>query len=312
MKKFNTLILLCMICVSAYSQKEKDSSTYDITALLNDVPPSKQKVVATFKTTRIINMQSNETVHKRTLDFRVAHRFGAVGKKSEGNSHNFYGFDNSTDIRIAFEYGISDALTIGLSRSKKEENLEGLIKYRLLQQTTDNKIPVAITLFGSLAYTPKHDPAGLFKKSDDSNPALNQQLRRITYVTQAIIARKFSSSLSLVLVPTIVHRNFIVNPSDENTIFALGGAGRFKFTKSMAFIVDYVYNFSDFRKIDNNNSLYNPLGAGIEIETGGHVFSMMWTNAAGIIESEFIPNTIDTWTKAGFRFSFNISRNFRL
>ena len=312
MKKIYSLIMLSLLYTSTYAQNEKDSSSYDITSLLNDEVPSRQKVAATFKTTRIINMQSNETVHKRTLDFRVAHRFGAVGDKSGGNAHNFYGFDNSTDIRIAFEYGISDALTIGLSRSKREENLEGLLKYRLLHQTTDNKIPFSITLFGSLAYTPKHDAAGLFKKADDSNPELKQQLRRITYVAQAIIARKFSSKLSMEVVPAMVHRNFVENPIDDNTVFALGVAGRFKFTRSMAFIADYVYNFSDLRKIDNDYGFYNPLGAGIEIETGGHVFSVMWTNAAGIIERELITNTTDSWTKGGFRFSFNISRNFRL
>lgn len=312
MKKLYTLIFLCLLSVSVYPQQEKDTSSYDITALLNEDQPSKQKVSATFKTTRIINMQSNETVHKRTLDFRVAHRFGAVGEKSGGSSHNFYGFDNSTDIRIAFEYGVSDALTIGLSRSKREENLEGLLKYRLLQQTTDNKIPFAVTLFGSLAYTPKDDATGAFKKPDESNAAVKQQLRRITYVAQAIIARKFSSNLSIEVVPTLIHRNFVINPLDDNTVFALAGAGRFKFTRSMAFVVDYVYNFSDLRKINNDNGFYNPLGAGIEIETGGHVFSIMWTNAAGIIESEFIPYTTESWTKGGFRFSFNISRNFRL
>ena len=284
----------------------------DISKLLNELPASRQKVTATFKTTRIINVQSNETVHKRTLDFRVAHRFGAIGKNSGGSSHNLYGFDNSSDIRIAFEYGITDALTVGVSRSKYQENLEGLIKYRLIQQTTDNKIPVAITLFGNMAYTPKDDRTGVFKKAGESNAARNQQLRRITYSAQAIIARKFSSRLSLELIPTIIHRNFILNPLDDNTIIALGGAGRIRITKSMAMVADYVYNFSGLRNVDNKNGFYNPLGAGVEFETGGHVFSLMFTNATGIIENEFIPNTTDTWTKGGFKFSFNISRNFSI
>lgn len=305
MKKIYTLTLLCLIVVSAKAQD-------DIAKLLNDAPPPNQKVAATFKTTRIINIQSNETVHKKSLDFRVGHRFGAVGKGSGGNKHNLFGFDNSTDIRIAFEYGISDALTVGLSRSKREENLEGLLKYRLLQQTTENKIPVSLTFFGSAAYTPKSDNTGIFTKAGESNAKIRQQIRRITYVSQLIIARKFSSGFSFELVPTYIHRNFVLNPVDDNGIFALGAAGRIKITKGMAIVADYTYNFSELRKINNDNNLYNALGAGIELETGGHVFSIMWTNAAGIIESEFIPNTTDSWTKGGFRFSFNISRNFSL
>ena len=309
MKKLYTLLLMTLMCATTFAQKEKDKESDDLSLLLKD---TNEKVMATFKTTRIINMQSVETVHKRTLDFRVTHRFGAVGNSSGGNSHNLYGFDNSTDIRIAFEYGISDALTLGLSRSKMDENLEGLIKYRVLQQTTNNHIPLAITLFGSMAYTPKNDDDGKFKVTGEPNAAVRQQLRRITYTAQAIIARKFSSRLSIELAPTYIHRNFVLNPSDDNSLFAMGVAGRIKITRSMALVGDYVYNFSGLRSVNNNKGFYNPLGAGIEIETGGHVFSIMLTNAAGIIESEFIPNTTDTWTKAGFRFSFNISRNFRM
>ena len=314
MKKTYLLIFLCLFSIAVFAQKEKESSKQldDLSLLLNDTSHTREKTIATFKTTRIINMQSIETVHKHTLDFRVAHRFSPVGVNSGGNAHNLYGFDNSTDIRIAFEYGISDAVTVGLSRSKMNENLEALLKGRVLQQTTDNHVPLSVTLFGSIAYTPKEDNNRIFEVSGEPNAAIRQQLRRITYTAQALIARKFSSRLSIELAPTYIHRNFVLNPADDNSIFALGFAGRMKVTGSIALIADYVYNFSELRKINNNNSLYNPLGAGIEIETGGHVFSIMWTNAAGIIESEFIPNTTDTWTKGGFRFSFNISRNFKL
>ena len=98
------------IVTPAFSQE-------DITAILNTEKQPVERVRATFKTTRIINIQTNETVHKRTLDFRVAHRFGAIGNGSGGNGHNLYGFDISTDIRIAFEYGITDKIGIGAKAS---------------------------------------------------------------------------------------------------------------------------------------------------------------------------------------------------
>ena len=193
MKTLYTFLSLFFFCAQVFAQNEKEKD-FDITTLLMDSAKTSEKVIATFKTTRIINMQSIETVHKRTLDFRVAHRFGAIGKNSGGNAHNLYGFDNSTDIRIAFEFGITDPLTVGLSRSKMNENLEGLIKCRLIQQTTDNRVPFAITLFANIAYTPKSDNTGIFNVPGEPNAKIRQQLRRITYTTQAIIARKFSSS----------------------------------------------------------------------------------------------------------------------
>lgn len=271
------------------------------TALENTETP-KTSVIATFKTTKLINAQTNETVHKRTLDFRVGHRFGNVGKESNGGVHSLYGLDASTDIRISFEYGFTDRLTIGFSRSKRQENLEGLIKYRVLEQTTDNKIPLAVTVFANTAYTPVSYPEGYFSKTTD----------RFTYTMQLILARKFSDRISFAVLPTFIHRNFIVDLNDNNNLFALGGGGRFKITRSTSIIVDYFYNFNELRKINNDYGFFNPLGAGIEIETGGHVFTIMFTNAAGIIENDFIPNTTDSWSKGGFKFSFNISRNFRL
>ena len=207
--------------------------------------------------------------------------------------------DASTDIRIAFEYGITDALTVGFSRSKLNENYEGLAKLRVLQQTMDGRIPVALTLFANAAITAQKDNAKIYDKTT----------RRLSYTFQAIIARKFSSSISVALLPTLVHRNFIFDKKDENDIFALGGAARIKITKGTCFVVDYFYDWSQFRT-NNSDSYFDPLGAGFELETGGHVFTIMFTNSAGIIENEFIPYTTDSWQEGGVKFSFNISRNF--
>jgi hypothetical protein len=261
-----------------------------------------------FASTRIINAQTTETLRKRTLDFRIAHRFGNFlpytdknGVSSgRGGFHNFYGLDDPNfDIRIAFEYGITDRLMVGISRSKKDENIETLIKYKLLQQTENDKIPLSIALFVSSAYTPQRDPLGIFQNTSD----------RFTYTAQAIATRKFSSRLSLELISSFIHRNLISNPLDNKDIFSLGGGGRCKLTKHFAIIADYFYNF---RNKELNGVYYNPLSAGVEIESGGHVFSIMFTNAQNIIEPEFITNTTDSWLKNGWKLSFNISRIFRL
>lgn len=297
-KKLQTILALLLLSFNV-------SFAQDDLMKLADAGAEKtnDKVLATFKTTKLINAQTNETVYKRTLDFRVGHRFGNVGKKSNGGVHTLYGLDASTDIRISFEYGITDKLTAGFSRSKRQENLEGLVKYRILEQTTNNKIPISITAFANMAYSPVSDPLELY-----AGKAVN----RLSYTAQLILTRKFSNRVSIALLPTLVHRNYVFYAKDNNDIFALGGGGRFKITKSTSLVLDYFYSFDENRKIDNDNGYYNALGAGVEIETGGHVFTIMFTNAAGIIENDFIPNTTDTWSKGGYKFSFNISRNFRL
>ena len=276
----------------------------------------KEKVSATFKTTRLINAQTIETVHKRTLDFRVGHRFGNFGGASGGGyESNLFGLYTIADVRIAFEYGISDRLTIGISNNKRNRNAEGLIKFRLLEQRKDNKVPIAITLFANAAMSTKKDD-GTFSEINVDGTKTKKPLRRLSYVSQVIIARKFGSAFSCELLPTYVHRNYVPDADDENGFFSLGFGARVKITKSFALVGDYFYNFSQYREdarnADGKRIFYQPLGLGVEVETGGHVFSVMATNAAGIIENESLPTTTDTWTKGGFKISFNISRNFRL
>jgi len=131
-----------------------------------------------------------------------------------------------------------------------------------------------------------------------------------------IIASKITRGLSLEVLPTYVHRNFVdqtmLHPEngsvDKNDLFAVGFAGRFKFTKRMAFVVDYFYTFSEFR--DADNGFYNALGVGVEIETGGHVFHINVTNSAGLIENDIIPSTTSDWGKGEYKLGFNISRVF--
>jgi hypothetical protein len=308
---FSTFILTVFSCYFIQAQD-------DLLKIASEgTTNKKEKVTATFKSTKIINAQTNETVHKRTLDFRIAHRFGNFGAASGGGYQgNFFGLYNIADVRIAFEYGITDRLTVGVSNNKKNRNAEGLVKYRLVEQRKDDHMPVAITIFESMVVNTSKDISGEFSVMDDNGEKTNKPLRRFSYVSQLIIARKFSSSFSCELVPTYVHRNYVADSEDENGMFSIGVGARLKITRSFAIVGDYFYNISKFRddarSTEGDKIFYQPLGLGIEIETGGHVFTIMAANSTGIVEKEFITDTRDTWTKGGFKFSFNISRNFRL
>ncbi len=277
--------------------------------LETDSVAKREAVTSTFKNTRIINQQSVETVHSHTLDFRVTHRFGIIGTGSNSTSsyHNLWGFDESSDIRIAFEYGVTNNFTVGFSRSKYQENWELLGKMKFLEQTSDNYIPVSAVFFSNIAYSTRQD---LRLKYDNPSTSVLSS-RRCSFTEQLIIARKFSRRLSLQILGSYIHRNFVITP-DDNDVFSLGLGGRWRVTHSTALVADYIYNFGELRQPGNAFHYYNPLGMGFEFETGGHVFSLMFTNAFSIIENSFIPNTFDTWTKGGFRFSFNISRNFKI
>jgi hypothetical protein len=114
-----------------------------------------------------------------------------------------------------------------------------------------------------------------------------------------------------------MYRNFIkenVNSNnsakDVNGFFSMGFGARVKLTKRLSIVGDYFYNAASFYK--NNDKVFNPLALGFEIETGGHVFSLLFTNASGLIENNFIPYTNDSWSKGQVKFGFCISRTFAL
>jgi hypothetical protein len=283
----------------------------------DDLTP--KKVYATFKTVKIGNAQTIETVKKNHLDFRIGHRFGNIYDSDLANPLNnmgqtFIGFDNARDIRFSFDYGVTDKITLGIGRSKMHHLIDGSVKWRILEQTTDFSMPVSLAFFSSTAYS--HDPTSTIYSGVVKDFETNE-LHRLNFFNQLIIASKLTDWLSLEVLPSYMHRNYIQeninaknNAADVNGFFSLGFGGRLKLTRRVSIIGDYFYNFSKFYQ--NNNSAFNPLSLGFEIETGGHVFSLFVTNAAGLIENNFIPETKDTWTKGQVKFGFCISRTFAL
>jgi len=308
MRKLSCLILfvLCILSTTFYAQS-------DLSNLFDESEDKPKEVFATFKSSRLINAQTIEQIKKHELDFRITHRFDDIAG-ARGGVSTLFGFDNVSDIRIAFLYGLSDDLMIGFGRSKGSEFskspkkvLDGIVKYKILRQN-DKNIPLSLSVMASTELSTQT------KSSILSNlNSFPKGIHRLSYVVQAIAARKFSKNFSLEVLPTFIHRNFVLN-GDENSNFGIGAGGRIKISKRMAFIFDYFHIFSDYRK-ENNRDVFKyfaPLGVGLEIETGGHVFQLNFSNSAGIIESQFIPYNNNNWLDGQFRFGFNISRVFQL
>jgi hypothetical protein len=258
----------------------------------------------TFEGTRVINGHSIETLRKGVLEFRVEHRFGDIGG-TDGGVQNLFGFDNSSDIRIAFEYGLTDKLMLGFGRSKGTGSpykslLDGFVKYKLLSQRKGT-MPISMTALGTSSFT--YQKQGSDITLVESFPKWQH---RFAYVAQLNIAKKFGEHLSLSLIPTMVHRNF-VRSDDANTLFSLGGASRIGINSKMAILLEYyhVLSSSDIRTTNTNS-----FGIAFEWITFGHNFTINLTNAKGFGETQFIPYTFEKWSKGQFRLGFCIGRKF--
>ena len=186
-----------------------------------------------------------------------------------------------------------------MGRSTAQKELDGFVKYRILQQSTGKRtMPVSIIYTGGVTC--------IGTKFTDTT-ITNYFSSRLAYFNQIIIGRKFNSKLTLQLSPTMVHKNLVATAADNNDIYALGAGGRIKITKRMALTGDYFYVFNR-----TDTTTYNPLSIGIDIETGGHVFQLHFSNTVGMNERAFIEDTKGQWTKGEIRFGFNLSRMFQL
>ncbi len=258
--------------------------------------PKKEFVTSSFKSSRVINGQSMEMLGKNVLDVRILHRFGLVNT----GAGNFFGLDQAS-MRLGFDYGISRNFTIGVGRSTLGKELDGFLKFRMIQQATGAKGASPVSLLGvvgSTITTAKFPP-------DAQYTSLTY---RMGYFSELIVGRKFSEGFSLQLSPVYVHRNKVLSPTDLNDTYALGIGSRLKLSKRVAFVGDYHYLISGIDK-----DIYrNPLSLGFDIETGGHVFQLHFSNSAGMNEKAFLTSTTDSWGKGEVRFGFNLSRVFTL
>lgn len=250
---------------------------------------------ATFKGTRVINGHSVEMPGNGVLQFLISHRFGTLNS----GAYNFFGLDQAT-IRLGLEYGVTDLFTVGVGRSSLQKTYDGFIKYKLLRQSSGYRtIPVSVVLFSSTALTSLRF----------AQPQKNDFFAgRLTYTGQLLIARKFSSAFSLQLSPTFIHRNLVETGDDQNDVWAIGTAGRYKLSKRVSLNAEYFYLLP--RK--TTQDFYNSFSIGFDIETGGHVFQLHLTNSQGMVEKFFIPETAGNWLDGAIYFGFNISRVFSL
>lgn len=251
-------------------------------------------VNATFKSTRIINGQSCETTPIGTLDFRIAHRFAPVN----GGLYNLFGLDQAS-TKFSFDYGITKELTIGVGRSTYEKTYDGFVKYKFLKQRESGFSPITAVWISSISVNTLRW----------ANPnRTNYFSSRLNYVHQLIVAKKVNKNFSFQLTPTLIHRNLVSSFDEDNDVLALGIGLRHKLTRRTSINVEYFYP----QRTGIQSRFTNSLSIGFDIETGGHVFQLHFTNSTAMIEKAFIAENTQSWKNLGFMFGFNISRVFTL
>ena len=285
MRKLLTLIALLFMSLSSVLAQD------DLLDLLDAEQEEPDNVIEnTFKGQRLINGHTVKVRKAGELEFLISHRFGRI---NEGISE-FFGLD-AANVRFSLEYGISNRLTAGIGRNSLNKVYDGFLKYNIVTQSTGaTNNPFSITWFSSMAI--RTQETGQFAEDDFAS--------KTSYVHQVLVARQFEN-LSLQLSPTYVHRNKVFE-NQENDIFALGLGGRFKLNNRISINAEYFYRLSE----ETTDEFNDAIGIGLEIETGGHVFHLNFTNARSMNERAFITETNGDFFNGDIHFGFNISRTF--
>lgn len=292
MKILARIVFIILFCgISVLHVKAQD----DLLALVEKDKPKKEFVKYAFKSPRVIMGHSMEFLNPGTLDVRILHRFGPLDQGVK----NFFGLDQAS-MRMGFDYGILRNLMVGVGRSTFNKELDGFIKFApVLQSRGPKSFPLTIAAVAGMTMNsmPWADPT-----------RKNFFTSRLGYYFQTVIGRKFSEKVTLQITPTLVHENLVALETQSNDIFALGFGGRFKLSKRVAFTFDYFHNFNGLVE----DVTFDPISVGFDIETGGHVFQLHFSNSSGMNERAFINQTNGNWADKQVHFGFNLSRVFQV
>ncbi|MBV9989313.1 MAG: hypothetical protein JO301_16665 [Chitinophagaceae bacterium] len=290
---YRVLLFICINCMAmaAFGQQvdlfKMQDSTNTQTGASRGEP-----VLNTFYSTRLVNTHTVEITGKGSMDFRINHRFAPLNS----GLYNMFGLD-AASMRMGFDFGIANNLMIGIGRSTLYKELDWFIKYRLVHQREGGSVPISVALLAAWAY-----------RTLDYDPTLKVSGSDRTYFTGALlIGSKLSSTTSIQVSPTYTHYNRVLNFNTTiRDLFAIGLLARQRVSRRMSINAEYVIQTNRFP------GTYDPLSLGVDINTGGHVFQLHFTNSSGMNEHSAIHETTGSWGNGDVRWGFNISRIFNI
>ena len=289
MKQF--LFSMFALCIAGQTFAQDD--------LLNELeksdgPKPKQVEMAAFKGLQICNMQSPKLNVKNEWYFVVSHRFGDV---TEG-INNFFGLDGAV-TKIGATYGVANWWTLEASRQTDiNKTYELGSKLKFANQEVDG-FPVTIVAYNTVNIN------SALKKELYPNLQFND---RLAYTSQLLISRKINESLSFELNGIYVHKNLFEPLEEKKDEMIVAAGGRCKLTKRLSINMEYGARTNPVK----DTPYYNPLAVGLDIETGGHVFQLLFSNNQNMNDVAYFTNAPGHWTDntKGIFFGFNMYRVF--
>jgi hypothetical protein len=287
MKKIFIAFILSAFLTPAFSQEA--THTQEVS----------KPVRFTFGTGILIDNQTVATPFKGGIELEIHHRFSQIE-----SYHDLFGIYGSANTRIGLNYGITDKIMVGIGTTKDFQLQDVQWKYLILQQTEDNKMPVSLSYYGNIVVD--------LRQKDAFGPGEYREIHRLSYFTQAIVARKINSMFSVQLAPSIAYFNSVpTNPDStggyKNLNFGFSAGARANLFGSHSLILEYDQLLT---KQDIGTQPKPNLALGWEIGTATHAFQVFVTNYNQIINQRNLVFNTNDFTKGDYLIGFNITVRF--
>jgi hypothetical protein len=293
---FSKIILSVILIFSGFQLFAQDSAE------------EAQPVTDIFNSSLLIDQQTNTGPWAHHLELIIHHRFGTM---NNGFS-DLAGVYASSNIRLGFNYGITERLSVGIGteRYNKMQDLYG--KYLILQQK-ESGMPISLSFLTQVTLDARN--ANVFEES-------YQFIDRFSFFEQLIASKKFGEKLSLQVAPSFMHFNAVESDSTHwNDYFGLSAGGRYKFTDMVALVATYDQGFAFTPTIPSSQKdariekLEAPkpsFGLGVEISTPTHCFMVFASNSNAIIPQKNLAYNTSSVTDGfkGIRLGFDLTVRF--
>ncbi len=294
MKKSILFILLTGFVLS-YAIAQEESESYPVT---------------TFESNYLVNDQTTVVFDKKTLGFEIQHKFGTL----ENGKSDLWGiYGAGTNIRLALEYVPVKNLQIGAGITKEKMYTDLNAKYSILQQTSDNKMPISLAVYGVLAIDGRDESAfetgQVVDTKGETLPMDISFTDRWSYFSQVMVSRKFTEWLSVQGGASFTHYN-MVGWDENHDLIGVHALGRIKISPQSSLTVNYnqplkIESISEQKEMPD----YTPnIALGWQISTFTHAFQIYVSNASSMVPQESMMFNRAKFDKDGIAIGFTITR----
>jgi hypothetical protein len=270
--------------------------------------PDRRPVIGIFNSSLLIDQQTNVGPYKGGLELIIHHRLGTM----ENGFKDLAGIYGASNIRLGFNYGITERLSVGIGTERLNKYQDIYAKYLILQQKRTG-MPISISYLTQV---------GLDARGKDVFEKSYKFQNRFSFFNEIIISRKFSKALSLQVAPSYSHFNAVESDSTKwNDYAGISIGGRLKVYNEMSIIATYDQGFafmpglSATSKTVREAKLIAPkpsFGLGLEIGSPTHCFMIFASNNYDIVPQRnmgYNKYSIKQGAK-GIRIGFNLTVRF--